>query len=104
MCVRGGRNVAVKLVALTWLPCLDPLLCHTAPAPTGGAAALFAEINAKGAGGVTSGLKKVSKDQMTHKNPALRASSVVPDKAGAAAAAKAAPVAKVAAKKPVRVT
>ena len=27
------------------------------------------------------GLKKVSKDQMTHKNPNLRASSVVPDKA-----------------------
>ncbi|EKX54324.1 hypothetical protein GUITHDRAFT_99801 [Guillardia theta CCMP2712] len=43
-------------------------------------AALFAEINAKGEGGVTKGLKKVSKDQMTHKNPALRASSVVADK------------------------
>ena len=53
-----------------------------APAPGGGgAAALFAEINAKGERGVTSGLKKVSKDQMTHKNPNLRASSVVPDKA-----------------------
>ena len=33
------------------------------------------------AGGVTSGLKKVSKEEMTHKNPQLRASSVVPAKA-----------------------
>ena len=33
------------------------------------------------AGGVTSGLKKVSKEEMTHKNPHLRASSVVPAKA-----------------------
>ena len=32
-------------------------------------------------GGVTSGLKKVSKDQMTHKNPELRASSLVSAKA-----------------------
>ncbi|KAJ1731683.1 suppressor of rasval19 [Coemansia biformis] len=37
--------------------------------------ALFAELN-KG-GGVTSGLRKVEKDQMTHKNPALRASGTV---------------------------
>ena len=43
---------------------------------------MFAEINAKGERVVTSSLKKVSKDQMTHKNPNLRASSVVPDKAG----------------------
>lgn len=38
-------------------------------------AGLFASLN-KGAD-ITKGLKKVSKDQMTHKNPALRASSVV---------------------------
>ncbi|XP_062520558.1 adenylyl cyclase-associated protein 1-like [Corticium candelabrum] len=36
---------------------------------------LFAELN-KGSA-ITSGLKKVTKDQMTHKNPALRGSSVV---------------------------
>lgn len=41
--------------------------------PTG--AGLFGELN-KG-GDITSGLKKVDKSQMTHKNPALRASSVV---------------------------
>ena len=29
---------------------------------------------------VTKGLKKVDKDQMTHKNPSLRASGVVPHK------------------------
>ncbi|KNC76844.1 hypothetical protein SARC_10680 [Sphaeroforma arctica JP610] len=40
--------------------------------PLGG---LFAEINKGGA--VTSGLKKVDKSQMTHKNPELRASSKV---------------------------
>eukprot|EP00118_Oscarella_pearsei_P024612 m.306422 g.306422 ORF g.306422 m.306422 type:complete len:471 (+) comp41225_c0_seq1:130-1542(+) len=36
---------------------------------------LFASLN-KGSG-VTSGLKHVAKDQMTHKNPSLRASSIV---------------------------
>ena len=73
-----------------------------APAPpSGGAAALFAEINAKGAAGEL-GLKKVSKDQMTHKNPALRASSVVPDKVGGAV--KPAPGVKAtAAKKPPKI-
>lgn len=38
--------------------------------------ALFAQLN-KG-GGVTSGLKKVTADMQTHKNPALKASSTVP--------------------------
>lgn len=38
---------------------------------------VFAELN-RGAL-VTSGLKKVDKTQMTHKNPALRASSIVPE-------------------------
>lgn len=42
------------------------------PKPRGN---LFAEINK---GDVTSGLKKVDKSQMTHKNPALRAGSTVP--------------------------
>ena len=45
----------------------------TAQKPAG--PGLFAELN-KG-GEITSGLKKVDKSQMTHKNPALRASSVV---------------------------
>ncbi|KAJ7489861.1 cyclase-associated protein [Mycena galericulata] len=42
----------------------------------GGAAAVFAELN-RGEE-VTKGLRKVPKSEMTHKNPALRASSVVP--------------------------
>jgi adenylyl cyclase-associated protein len=43
-----------------------------------GGGGLFAELNKKGADGtVTSGLKKVDRSQMTHKNPELRASSVV---------------------------
>ena len=42
-------------------------------------AALFASIN-QGAD-ITRALKKVSADQMTHKNPSLRSTSVVPDKA-----------------------
>ena len=42
----------------------------------GGVAAVFAELN-RGAD-VTKGLRKVEKSEMTHKNPALRASSTVP--------------------------
>jgi adenylyl cyclase-associated protein len=49
-----------------------------APAPTG-ASAVFAELN-KGAS-VTSGLRKVDKSQMTHKNPSLRAGSTVSEDA-----------------------
>lgn len=41
-------------------------------------AALFASIN-KGTE-ITQGLRKVTADQMTHKNPSLRQSSTVPDK------------------------
>ncbi|WWC57997.1 uncharacterized protein I303_100532 [Kwoniella dejecticola CBS 10117] len=48
----------------------------SAPA-AGGTAALLADLNKGGA--VTSGLRKVDKSQMTHKNPELRQSSVVPD-------------------------
>uniref|UniRef100_A0A0N5BDI3 Adenylyl cyclase-associated protein n=1 Tax=Strongyloides papillosus TaxID=174720 RepID=A0A0N5BDI3_STREA len=43
--------------------------------PTDGREALFAEIN-KGEG-ITSGLKKVTADMQTHKNPSLRATSIV---------------------------
>ncbi|KAJ7905338.1 adenylate cyclase associated C terminal-domain-containing protein [Mycena olivaceomarginata] len=48
----------------------------------GGAAAVFAELN-RGEE-VTKGLRKVPKSEMTHKNPALRASSVVPSSPGSA--------------------
>jgi len=41
---------------------------------------VFAELN-KGEA-ITAGLKKVDKSQMTHKNPSLRASSVVSDSGG----------------------
>ncbi|GLB35392.1 putative cyclase-associated protein [Lyophyllum shimeji] len=60
----------------------------TAPktSPAGGAAAVFAEIN-RGEE-VTKGLRKVDKSEMTHKNPALRASSVVPNSTGSTAVAK----------------
>ena len=43
---------------------------------TNGLGAVFSELN-KGEA-VTKGLKKVSADQMTHKNPSLRAGSTVP--------------------------
>ncbi|KAF8162910.1 adenylate cyclase associated N terminal-domain-containing protein [Crassisporium funariophilum] len=46
------------------------------PAPGGGPGAVFAQLN-RGEE-VTKGLRKVDKSEMTHKNPALRASSVVP--------------------------
>eukprot|EP00039_Didymoeca_costata_P028706 m.22002 g.22002 ORF g.22002 m.22002 type:complete len:459 (+) comp7313_c0_seq1:40-1416(+) len=49
-------------------------------APAGGIGAakagLFSELNKGGA--ITSGLKKVDKSEMTHKNPELRGTSVVP--------------------------
>ncbi|CAA7265404.1 unnamed protein product [Cyclocybe aegerita] len=48
----------------------------SAAAPAAGAAAVFAQIN-RGED-VTKGLRKVDKSEMTHKNPALRAGSVVP--------------------------
>lgn len=49
-----------------------------APAAGAGLGAVFNELN-KGAD-VTKGLRKVKAEEMTHKNPALRAGSVVPDK------------------------
>jgi len=56
------------------------------PGAGGGAAAVFAELN-RGEE-VTKGLRKVDKSEMTHKNPALRANSVVPSSPGSAAALK----------------
>ncbi|KAK9321421.1 adenylate cyclase associated N terminal-domain-containing protein [Lipomyces orientalis] len=53
-------------------------------APNGGLGAVFAEIN-KGEA-ITSGLKKVDKSQMTHKNPSLRAQEpIASDKPGSPA-------------------
>ncbi|KAF8267843.1 adenylate cyclase associated N terminal-domain-containing protein [Lactarius quietus] len=52
----------------------------------GGAAAVFAELN-RGEE-VTKNLRKVDKSEMTHKNPALRASSTVPTTAMSTAASK----------------
>jgi hypothetical protein len=50
-------------------------------APAGGVAAVFADLNC--GADVTKVLRKVDKSEMTHKNPALRAGSVVPASAGA---------------------
>ena len=47
-----------------------------APAQGGGLDAMFSELN-KGEA-VTKGLRKVNADQMTHKNPSLRAGATVP--------------------------
>ncbi|KAK0672756.1 putative adenylyl cyclase-associated protein [Cercophora samala] len=54
------------------------------PAPAGGFGAVFSELNQGEA--VTKGLRKVDKSEMTHKNPSLRASSVVSE--GSAARGK----------------
>lgn len=51
---------------------------QAAKAPAGDLAAVFSDLN-KGSD-VTRGLKKVSADQMTHKNPSLRAGAVVPQR------------------------
>ena len=48
----------------------------------------------------TAGLRKVKREEMTHKNPALRKTGPVPDKAKPGGGAKPAPAAKPAAKKP----
>lgn len=86
------------------------------PAPSSGAApsakpkatagdlsAVFSDLN-KGTD-VTKGLRKVDKSEMTHKNPSLRASSAVPDKADTSSSTTPPSIAKkpvVAAKKPPR--
>lgn len=50
--------------------------------PAGGLDAVFSDLN-KGSD-VTKGLKKVSADQMTHKNPSLRAGATVPTRSDSA--------------------
>ncbi|KFY22982.1 hypothetical protein V493_06169 [Pseudogymnoascus sp. VKM F-4281 (FW-2241)] len=59
-------------------PKLDIKEAAKPAAAVGGIGAVFSELN-KG-DSVTKGLKKVSADEMTHKNPSLRASSLVPDR------------------------
>ncbi|EMC96422.1 hypothetical protein BAUCODRAFT_474005 [Baudoinia panamericana UAMH 10762] len=54
-----------------------PGAAPNAKAPASDMGAVFEQLNRGEA--VTSGLKKVNKSQMTHKNPALRAASTVPD-------------------------
>jgi adenylyl cyclase-associated protein len=80
---------ASQFVGATPAPATKPAAKPAAPKPTtgdaGAKAGLFAALN-KG-GDITSGLKKVEKSQMTHKNPELRASSVV--KSGAVKSAPA---------------
>lgn len=51
----------------------SPAAAASSPTPSA-PKGLFAELG----GDVTKGLKKVDKSEMTHKNPELRASSVVP--------------------------
>ncbi|KAJ6547406.1 cyclase-associated protein [Mycena capillaripes] len=63
-----------------------PAAASASASSGGGAAAVFAQLN-RGEE-VTKGLRKVDKSEMTHKNPALRASSVVPSSTGAAAPKK----------------
>ncbi|KAL8298584.1 hypothetical protein RB597_006647 [Gaeumannomyces tritici] len=52
------------------------------PAAVSGINAVFSDLN-KGED-VTKGLRKVDRSEMTHKNPALRAGSTVPDREGSA--------------------
>lgn len=59
------------------MPPPPPATLPPASATGGGVAAVFAELN-RGEE-VTKGLRKVDKSEMTHKNPALRASSTVPN-------------------------
>ncbi|KAI9446820.1 adenylate cyclase associated N terminal-domain-containing protein [Lactarius indigo] len=63
-----------------------PTTLPPASATGGGVAAVFAELN-RGAE-VTKNLRKVDKSEMTHKNPALRASSTVPNTVMSTAASK----------------
>lgn len=78
-------------------PVQPPTNAAPASAPKAGAAsALFSEINKAGTG-ISSGLRKVTDDQKTHKNPTLRKTGPVPSKGGQKDAA--APVAAKPAKK-----
>ncbi|KDQ59424.1 hypothetical protein JAAARDRAFT_32984 [Jaapia argillacea MUCL 33604] len=66
-----------------------PVASSTSGGGGPGLGAVFADLN-RGED-VTKGLKKVEKSQMTHKNPALRASGVVPASTSSAAAASKSP-------------
>jgi adenylyl cyclase-associated protein len=55
-------------------------------APASDMGAVFADLN-KGAS-VTSGLKKVDASQMTHKNPSLRTSAVVPERSNSSSSTR----------------
>lgn len=57
-----------------------PLPSVAVPPPPPDMSAVFDQLNQGDA--ITSGLRKVDKSQMTHKNPNLRASSTVPDDEG----------------------
>ncbi|KUJ17089.1 uncharacterized protein LY89DRAFT_669512 [Mollisia scopiformis] len=62
-----------------------PMMIDDKPAPVadaGGLGAVFSELN-KGSD-VTKGLRKVTADQMTHKNPSLRAGATVPTRSDSA--------------------
>lgn len=71
-----ASNTGATSVPKPPLPPSPPASNANPAAPAGGAAAVFAQLN-RGEE-VTKGLRKVDKSEMTHKNPALRASSVVP--------------------------
>lgn len=63
-------------------PVQAPTDAAPASGPKGGAAsALFSQINKAGTG-ISAGLKKVTDDQKTHKNPAIRKTGPVPSKPG----------------------
>ena len=72
-----GLNWKGKETVEVYLKTAPTAATTTTPVPSKGAVGggLFSELN-KG-GDITSGLKKVEKSQMTHKNPELRASGVV---------------------------
>jgi adenylyl cyclase-associated protein len=74
-----------------------PVSTPSAAPAAGGVSAVFAELN-RGEE-VTKHLRKVDKSEMTHKNPALRASSTVPSSVGSSSAAGGAT-----AKKPLKPT
>ncbi len=62
------------------LPKLDNAAAPSKERGSGDMDAVFAQLNQ--GEGVTSGLRKVDKSEMTHKNPVLRASSTVPVRSG----------------------
>ncbi|KAJ6180895.1 hypothetical protein N7519_011356 [Penicillium mononematosum] len=63
-------------------PGIPPAPAPAAPAPDMGA--VFNQLNQ--GEGITASLRKVDKSEMTHKNPNLRAGSIVPDSEGSSAA------------------